>query len=140
MPKALLIRNHFDGLSSVAEFLIKRGCKVQFAMSYEEARMFLEAGGFDFDLMLSPIRMGRRSGLDLIPLLKGSSVTLFFSFAVEEGSWWMPALRDGKYVFGTPAVRSNEFNACLDEAIDEAVVNQQLRGAHSTDGLREATG
>jgi hypothetical protein len=49
----------------------------------------------------------------LVGLLSGSTVSLFSSLRVEEGSWCLPVLQFGKESYG-PALRVNEFRHVLD--------------------------
>jgi len=72
-----------------------------------------------FDLVLGPIRLNTNSLYPLIGLLDGSRTTLFFSQAVENGCWWLPALRRGLNCFGAPAYRPDEFVTVLDKTIEE---------------------
>jgi hypothetical protein len=55
----------------------------------------------------------------LMNLLEGSGATMFYSFAVEYGCWWLPALRRGQKCFGSPALRPSEFMCLLNEMIRE---------------------
>jgi hypothetical protein len=48
-----------------------------------------------------------------------SRTTLFYSQEVEDGCWWLPALRRGTNCFGAPAFRPSEFVTVLDETIEE---------------------
>jgi hypothetical protein len=74
---------------------------------------------YEYDLVLGPIRLNTNSLYPLIGLLDGSSTTLFFSQAVENGCWWLPALRRGLNCFGAPGYRFNEFATVLDKTIEE---------------------
>jgi len=71
------------------------------------------------DLALSPMRLRGATLFPLIDLLEGSRVTLFYSHVVEQGCWWLPALRHGERCFGSCALRPSEFVSVLDEAIAE---------------------
>ena len=73
----------------------------------------------EFDLVLGPIRLNTNSLYPLIGQLDGSRTTLFFSQAVENGCWWLPALRHGLNCFGAPGYRSDEFVTVLDKTIEE---------------------
>jgi CheY-like chemotaxis protein len=116
-PKVLLIGENPQGSSYLAKRLQERGCECEFAVSYQEACSLLGAQGFD--LVLSPMRLRSSSLFPLIGLLDGSGITLFYSHAVEDGCWWLPALRHGQKCFGSSALRPSEFVAALDEAIEE---------------------
>jgi len=116
-PKALLIGENPQGSSYLAKRLQERGCECEFAVSYQEACWLFRTQ--DFDLVLSPMRLRGGSLFPLIGLLDGSGITLFYSHAVEDGCWWLPALRHGQKCFGSSALRPSEFVAALDEAIEE---------------------
>ena len=116
-PKALLIRETNQDASNLAKHLRGRGCDCEFAASYQEACSLV--GTRRFDLALSPMRMRNSSLFPLIRLLDGSGITLFYSHAVEDGCWWLPALRHGRNCFGSYALRPSEFVSALDEAIEE---------------------
>jgi CheY-like chemotaxis protein len=116
-PKALLIGENPQGSSFLPKRLERRGCECEFAVSYQEACSLLGAQGFD--LVLSPFKLRGHSAFPLVGLLDGSTTTLFYSQPVEDGCWWLPALRHGQGCFGSPALRPSEFVAALDEAIEE---------------------
>ena len=116
-PKAMLIGGDPQGSSYLAKRLQERGCECEFAVSFEEACSLLSAQGFD--LVLSPTRLGDGSLFPLISLLDGSGITLFYFHTVENGCWWLPALRHGHNCFGSSGLRPREFVTALDEAIEE---------------------
>ena len=116
-PNVLLIGESPQGSWYLAKRLQGRGCECEFAVSYQEACSALMARGFD--LVLSPMRLRDGSLFPLIGLLDGSGITLFYSHPVEDGCWWLPALRHGHNCFGSSALRPREFVATLDEAIEE---------------------
>ena len=115
--RVLLIGESPQGSSYLTNRLQGRGCDCEFVTSYQEACALLRAR--NFDLVLSPMRLCGRSVFPLIDFLEGSGVTLFYSQAVEEGCWWLPALRRGRRCFGASALRPGEFMSALDEAIEE---------------------
>jgi hypothetical protein len=76
----------------------------------------------------------RRSGCDLILLdstvppeqrrqlaseLVGSNVSIFYTFPVENGCWWLPTLRHGQDCHGAPAFRRNEFPSELQRILQD---------------------
>ena len=115
--RALLIAEGLQTPSSLARRLEGQGCRCSFARSYREACLSL--GNQDFDLVLGPLRLRGVTLLPLIDLLEGSKVTLFYSHPVEQGCWWLPALRRGEKCFGSAAFRSSQFVSVLDEVIVE---------------------
>jgi hypothetical protein len=116
-PKALFIGEGAQSSSYLAKRLQKHGCVCQFADSCEEAYSVLRVG--DFDLVLSPFRLRERSAIGLVAFLEGSLTTLFYAQEVEQGCWWLPALRFGENCLGSVALRSSEFGSVLDETIKE---------------------
>jgi hypothetical protein len=116
-PKALLIGENAQGSSHLAKLLQERGCTCSFATSYREACSLLN--GERFDLVLSPTRLRDCSIFPLLSLLEGSCVTLFYFQLVEDGCWWLPALRSGRKCFGSYALRPSEFVVSLGEIIDD---------------------
>lgn len=116
-PRVLLIGENSQGSSYLITRLERRGCKCKFAMSYQDAVPLFSFQ--DFDLVLSPIRIRNSSVFPLLSLLEGSRTTLFYFQAVEEGCWWLPALRFGRNCFGSSALRPSEFTTWLDLVINE---------------------
>jgi hypothetical protein len=113
-PKALLLGER--PALHLTKHLERKGLECSFATSYSEASSCLRTQSFDF--VFSPIKL---SGVTLFPLmdeLEGSEATLFFYYAVDQGSWWLPALRQGERCFGTSGLRPSEFISELDERID----------------------
>lgn len=116
-PRALLIGENSQGSSHLVKLLKGNGCECSFATSYQEACSLL--GTQPFDLVLSPMRLRDCSIFPLVSLLDGSGVTLFYFQLVEDGCWWLPALRLGEKCFGSHALRPSEFVVSLNEVIAE---------------------
>ena len=125
--KALLIGESRQGCSYLANRLQQRGCKCEFATSFQEADSLLRAKEYDF--VLSATRLQNHSLFPLIDLLEGSGITLFYSHPVEDGCWWLPALRRGRKCFGLSALLPKEFVSVLDAEIEEAQHNLCLAGS-----------
>ena len=117
LPKTLLIGENPQGSSYLATRLRGQGCECTFATSYQEACSSLRSQSFE--LVLSPMRLRGFTVFPLIDLLAGYRITLFYSHAVEQGCWWLPALRHGEKCFGSSALRPSEFVSVLDEVIAE---------------------
>lgn len=115
-PRALLIGDNPED-SNLAKRLQDRGFQCQFASSSQQALSLTRI--YDFDLVLSPIRLRGASLLSLMDLFAESEATLFYFHGVEEGCWWLPAIRHGKRCFGSSAFRPGEFISALDAAISE---------------------
>lgn len=116
-PRVLLIGENSQGFAHLLKHLEGRGCKCRFATSYQEAISLF--GVQDFDLVLSPMRIRESSLFAFISLLERSRTTLFYFQAVEEGCWWLPALRFGQKCFGSNALRPSEFIASLELVVNE---------------------
>jgi DNA-binding NtrC family response regulator len=116
--RALLVGEYPEDSSNLAKRLQERGFQCEFASSSEQALSL--AGTYDFELVLSPVRLHGASLLSLMDLFAESAVTLFYFHGVEEGCWWLPAIRHGKRCFGSSAFRPGEFASALDAAIEEA--------------------
>jgi hypothetical protein len=71
--------------------------------------------GAQFDLVLCDLNAERVSKSLLISSLVASRSTLFYSLPVERGCWWLPAVREGEYCLGAPALSPKEFAAAIDE-------------------------
>ena len=115
--RALLIGENSQGSSHLVKLLEGRGCECSFATCYQEACSLL--GTQPFDLVLSPMRLRGSSVFPLVSFLDGSAVTLFYFQLVEDGCWWLPALRSGEKCFGSHALRPSEFVVSLNEVIAE---------------------
>ena len=116
-PRVLLIGENAQGSSHLASRLEKRGCECRLATSSEEVFLMLRDHAFDLILGATSLRDGTLHSI--MDLLEGSDTNLFYSYAVEDGCWWLPALRWGEKCFGSPALRPNEFVRLLDETIKE---------------------
>jgi hypothetical protein len=116
-PQVLLIGKSNKGHSPLSHRLRSRGCDCRFAASYDEVDALLEK--HSFDLTLGPIKLNGDNFYPLISRLAGSRTTLFYSLSVEDGGWWLPALRSGVHCFGAPAIHRSEFASVLEKTIAE---------------------
>ncbi len=116
--KALLIQERPQASGHLEKFLRQCGCECTCAVSYQEARSLL--GSEEFDLVLSPLRLHNDSFYPLTELLQGSRISLFYSYPVEGGCFWLPALRLGRNCFGSaPLMGALDFAVALDDVIQE---------------------
>lgn len=116
-PRVLLIGKNERGSSYLSIEMSKRGCACSSACSCREAFLLLSTQ--KFDLVLSPTSLRDGSLYSLMRLLEGSDTTVFYSCPVEDGFWWLPALRCGRKCFGSIALRRCQFTVLLDETIEE---------------------
>jgi hypothetical protein len=114
---ALLIGESARSFSHIVKRLEKAGCRCDFATSYEEAMQKLEKE--TFDLVLSVVRPEDGAIASLVERLAGSGASFYYAHPVEEGCWWLPALRRGEQCFGRPALRPSEFAGVLDQVVAE---------------------
>ena len=113
----LLIGENAQGSSHLIKLLEGHGCHCSFATSHQEACLLLSTQCFD--LVLGPTRLRECSNFPLLNLLEGSNVTMFYFQLVEDGCWWLPALRSGRRCFGSHALRPSDFVVSLNEVIAE---------------------
>lgn len=111
-----LIGESVQGSSLVAN-MNRREFECSFATSCREAFLFLR--NREFDLVLGPTRLRDGTLYPIMSLLEGSGTTLFYSYPVERGCWWLPALQRGERCFGLPALRHREFIILLDELMKQ---------------------
>jgi hypothetical protein len=122
--KVLLIREGRMTWSPLTDRLGESECECCFAVSVREVDELL--GKHDFDLVLAPLRLKSDSLYPLIGLLEGSRSTLFYSQAVEDGCWWLPALWRGLNCFGAPAFRPAEFATVLDATLKDIGYSRRM--------------
>jgi hypothetical protein len=96
-------------LFSLCRPLEKAGCQCHLAESHQEVSKLLRHT--ELDLVLSTYTHQRQS--EMMALLAGLPVSMFYILPVEEGCWWLPVLRNGENCFGTPAIRTSEFTYVL---------------------------
>jgi hypothetical protein len=103
----LLVTDGARNAPVLQEHLQTRGCHVFFASSHQEAVEMLSTR--EFRLVLSEFILSDGTAFRLVPLLRGTATTMFFSDAVEDGYWWMLALHEGEDHWGEPGMRSAQF-------------------------------
>jgi hypothetical protein len=122
LVNVLLISESAGGSSFLRHRLNQRGCQCYVASSSAEAaRLF---AGDEFEPVLCTSWMeGMKT---LISVLIGSGASLLRSVAVENGCWWLPAIRYGKECIGAPALRPSEFNLAIDKIVEEIKSNRRF--------------
>ncbi len=116
-PKILVIAGNPMGMSFLAARLKKRGCELHLTSSCMEANALVR--NQRFDLVLSEFRLADGSAYPLAAALIGSNTTLVYSYPVETGCLWLPAVKNGQSCWGSLAMQSSEFIAFIDETINE---------------------
>ena len=120
----LLIGETARSCRQLMDWLYKRGCQCDFAMSYWEARNLISRK--QFDLVLSQYQLPDRTAFPLLDCLAGSPATLFLSTAVENGCLWLPMLERGERCVGAPLLRSNDLTQALGKALNTAVKSHEM--------------
>jgi len=113
--KVLLVGGTAKNSLGLMSWLYKRGCQCDFATSFRDACNLISHT--QFDLVLSQYHLPDRTAFPLLDRLSGSSATLFFSTAVEDGCLWLPMLERGKRCVGAPLLRSSEFTGAVAEVL-----------------------
>jgi hypothetical protein len=135
-PRVLLIADNPIGISFWEARFNKWACEVQFALSCKAAAAFVSHERFD--LVLSQFRLRDGSSYPLAALLIGSNTTLVYSYPVETGCWWIPAVKNGQSCWGSLAMRPNDFIVFLDDILKEIksrqIANHELRDLVESDG------
>lgn len=126
----LLIVERPGSFSAVTRKLNRAGCRCTFADSYARAEDLVKDGFFELILSAIPPRDNAMSLLT--KALIGTRTSVFYVHPVEDGCWWLPALRNGLPCFGAPALRPAEFISLLDEVIEDAR-KRQAAGQQVTD-------
>jgi response regulator RpfG family c-di-GMP phosphodiesterase len=131
--RVLLVGNAARKASVLEDYLLKRGCDICFATSQKGALELLQR--HQFDLVLSEFALSDGSAYQLMPPLRGTDTTMFFSNAVEDGCWWMNAIYEGEDHTEEPGMRPAQFRVLLDEILFDRL----LRNANET-AMRAARG
>lgn len=113
----LLVGESAGSFSHIVERLEKNGCRCRIANSYEEAQRLLTQE--TFELVLSVIAPRANAISLLADRLIGTHASVYYAQPVEDGCWWLPALRCGQRCFGTPALRPSEFAGLLGQLVQE---------------------
>jgi hypothetical protein len=116
-PRILLVAGSPMGVSFLAARLEKWACEIHFASSRIEADAFVSS--HRFDLVLSEFGLWDGNSNSLAGSLIGSNATLVYSYPVETGCWWLPAVKNGQSCWGSLAMRPSEFIGFLDDFLKE---------------------
>jgi hypothetical protein len=93
--------------TSVLKSLEKLQSEISYATPHEVTSEYVKRGGYNVILLDSTVPSEQRKQLSFE--LVGSGASIFYTFPVENGCWWLPALRHGQNCHGAPAFRRNEF-------------------------------
>jgi hypothetical protein len=105
-PIVLLVGRTGSWASSLIKFLEKSGAELFFVAPQTATPEYLKKVGYSLILLDSTVPAEHRR--QLTSELVGSNVSIFYTFPVENGCWWLPTLRYGQNCHGAPAFRRNE--------------------------------
>jgi hypothetical protein len=105
-PNVLLVGRPGSWASSLIKFLEKSGAELFFVAPQTATPEYLKKVGYSLILLDSTVPPEHRR--QLTSELVGSNVSIFYTFPVENGCWWLPTLRYGQNCHGAPAFRRNE--------------------------------
>ncbi len=106
-PSVLLVGRNGSWGSLVLKSLEKFGAELFFAAPQTVTPEYVRKSAYNLILLDSTVLPEQRR--QLASELVGSSVSIFYTFPVENGCWWLPTLRHGQDCHGAPAFRRNEF-------------------------------
>lgn len=106
-PSVLLVGRNGSWGTSVLKSLEKFGSELFFVAPQTVTAEYVRRGAYNLILLDSTVPPEQRR--NLASELIGSEASIFYTFPVENGCWWLPALRRGQDCHGTPAFRRNEF-------------------------------
>jgi len=114
-PSVLLVGRNGSWGSVVLKSLQKFRCELFFETPQAATPGFVKSGDFDLILLDSTVPPEQRR--ELAEALAGRDVSVFYTFPVEYGCWWLPALRRGRDCRGEPAFRRSEFPSELERGL-----------------------
>lgn len=117
-PSVLLVGRNGSWGTPVLKSLEKFGTELLFVAPQTVTPEYVRKGAYNLILLDSTVPSEQRR--QLASELIGSEASIFYTFPVENGCWWLPTLRDGKDCHGTPAFRRNEFPFELERILRSA--------------------
>ena len=106
-PTVLLVGRNGAWGTAVLKSLEKLGSELSYVTPHDVTPEFLRSGSYKLILLDSTVSPEQRKQIS--SELSGSEVSIFYTFPVENGCWWVPALLCGQDCHGAPAFRRNEF-------------------------------
>jgi hypothetical protein len=117
-PSVLLVGRNGSWGKSMLKSLKKMGTESSFAAPRGLTSEQVKNGGYTVVLLDSTVSPGQRK--QLASELIGSDASIFYTFPVENGCWWLPVLRRGQDCHGAPAFRRSEFPLELERILSES--------------------
>jgi hypothetical protein len=106
-PSVLLVGRNGSWSRLVLKSLAKFECELSFAPPQSVTAEYVRAHAYNLILLDSNVPREQRR--QLASELIGSEASVFYTYPVENGCWWLPTLRLGRDCHGAPAFRRNEF-------------------------------
>lgn len=106
-PSVLLVGRNGSWGTPVLKSLEKFGSELFYVTPQAVTSEYVRNGEYNLILLDSTVSPEQRR--QLASELLGSDVSIFYTFPVENGCWWLPTLRQGQNCHGAPAFRRNEF-------------------------------
>jgi hypothetical protein len=106
-PSVLLVGRSGSWGALVLRSLEKFECELSLVAPQVVTAEYVRNGAYGLILLDSTVSPEQRR--QLASELLGSAASIFYTFPVENGCWWLPTLRRGQDCHGTPAFRRNEF-------------------------------
>lgn len=116
-PTVLLVGRSGSWGSAVLRSLAKFRSELCYTPPERVTAEYARRGGFSLILLDSTVPPAQRR--QLVAELAGTDVSIFYTFPVEYGCWWLPALSHGQDCHGTPAFRRSEFLFELERILQE---------------------
>ena len=126
--KVLLIGDTMRGAHRLQRHLEQKRCQLRWVKSVDRAISCDVLQSVDLVLCGANLGVSR-----LVEAAKKSSVYLLCFLQVEDGGWWLPAVRNGDNCLGSAAIGSTKFQAFLDLVLLEIRASQgrKMRNARS---------
>jgi hypothetical protein len=106
-PNVLLVGRNGSWGTLVLRSLAKFRSELYFVAPQIVTPEYVRRGAYGLILLDSTVSPEQRK--QLVSELTGSEASIFYTFPVENGCWWLPTLRHGQDCHGAPAFRRNEF-------------------------------
>lgn len=116
-PKTLLVGRQGAWSDPLLQSLQKFGNELSLVPPLSVTPEFVNEGGYTLLLLDSTVPPEQRR--NLVTALSGTSASIFYTFPVENGCWWLPALQCGKDCHGSPAFRRREFHAEIERILGQ---------------------
>jgi hypothetical protein len=114
-PRILLVGRQGAWSEMLLKSLQKFDSELSFLLPDAVTGDFVREGGYTVLLLDSTVSADQRRSL--ATALAGSITSVYYTFPVENGCWWLPALQRGKDCHGAPAFRRREFQVEIESLL-----------------------